>query len=93
MSRHAPERTPCEHLYDIACRELDEMRAANVGAVRAAFRAGFVAHPEAEAPVFKWSFDAEGCIAADREESAWRAWCDERKAALREALRPLVGGA
>jgi hypothetical protein len=52
--------------------ELDELRLR----IREAFRAGFVAHPEAEAPVFKWSFDAKTCIAADREESAWKAWSE-----------------
>ena len=50
---------------------------------RTAFMAGFLAHPEAGAPVFKWSFAAGGCVAADREESAWQAYCELRKAALR----------
>ncbi len=51
-------------------------RAVVKAGVRAAFRAGFMAHPEAEAPVFKWSFDSETCAAADREESAWEAYLE-----------------
>lgn len=61
----------------VRCGELLESQ------IRDAFRAGFVAHPEAEAPQFKWSFDPASCSAGDREGSAWVAW----RAALAKALR------
>lgn len=46
-----------------------------------AFKAGFVAHPEAEAPVFTWSFDPETCAAGDRWLHACQAWFEQRRAA------------
>jgi len=43
--------------------------------LREAFRAGFLAHPDREAPSgFYWSFAPDTCMAADREPSAWEAW-------------------
>lgn len=50
--------------------ERDEARAL----VRESFRAGFVAHPDSESPVFVWSFDPRTCAATDREQEAWAAW-------------------
>lgn len=39
--------------------------------VRAAFRAGYAAHP---GDLGGWAFDVEGCAAGDREPEAWDAW-------------------
>lgn len=60
--------------------------------LREAFKAGFMAHPEAEAPVFKWSFAAETCIAADREQSAWDAYCEQEHEKWRHAIASLIEG-
>jgi hypothetical protein len=68
----------------------------DAGRVRAAFRAGFMAHPDAEAPEFRWRFDQplrrSQCSSTDREQSAWEAYCQMERERLRHALRPLVGG-
>jgi hypothetical protein len=49
---------------------------------RAAFMAGYHAHPEAEAPVFTWSFE-HNPLAGDRAEDCYSAWLAQRPEAQR----------
>lgn len=70
-------------------RDLAVLQASIETVKRVAFRAGFAAHPDAEAPAFRWSFDLSQSIANDREPSAWDAWAKARTLA---AVDP-VGGA